>query len=219
MSKQTQNYVRLNVELKVNGVSCPISGEALQALLEEVARNSSFRYRYRSHKRFIGVEPDILELTAEVMSEIIKSPQTEIRSAIAGYGFISKELVGELLFDDQIEVLRQLTQNECALSHLTKSEVFELAERTADYQVIRNIAEAVFNDDELGKGLREHSKLMELLMKHPDSEVRMKVADYFVEQRVKAEEHNDILDATMLSAINNITDARLKQQQERKGNK
>ena len=201
-----QNYVRLNVALVVNGISCSISEEVFTTFLEQITTYKQYRHRIRRGRLF--PEGILDDLSPTMLAEIVQSRQVDHRKAVAGNPDITKEAVAVLLQDEQIEVLRELTENNHALKLMKGREICDIAENTTDAIILRNLA-SIFNvNGDLAKDLSEHTSLIELLSKNPDIEVRKHIAEYLSIQRIEAEQHDEYLDAEMVSMVNKSTESK-----------
>ncbi len=201
-----QNYVRLNVALVVNGISCSISEEVFTTFLEQITTYKQYKSRRRRGNQF--PEGVVDDLPPTMLSEIVQSRQVEHRRAIAGNPDITKEAVATLLDDEQIEVIRELTENINALKLMRGREIYELAQNTTDAIVLRNLANLFYLNNSLVKDLAEHTPLIELLSKNPDCEVRKHIAEFLSIQRIEAEQHDEHLDAEMVSMVNKSIEAK-----------
>jgi len=201
-----QNYVRLNVALVVNGISCSISEEVFTTFLEQITTYKQYRHRIRRGRLF--PEGILDDLSPTMLAEIVQSRQVDHRKAVAGNPDITKEAVAVLLQDEQVEVIRELTENNHALKLMRGREICDLARNTTDAIILRNLA-SVFNvNGDLAKDLSEHTSLIELLSKNPDIEVRKHIAEYLSIQRIEAEQHDEYLDAEMVSMVNKSTESK-----------
>jgi hypothetical protein len=207
-----QKYVRLNVALTVNGISCSISEDMFTTFLEQIITYKQYRHRIRKGRLF--PEGILEDLSPNMLAEIVHSRQVEHRKAIAGNPDITKDAVATLLQDEQVEVVRELTENKHALKLMKGREIYDIAQNTTDAIILRNLA-SIFNvNGDLAKDLSEHTPLIELLSKNPDIEVRKHIAEYLSIQRIEAEQHDEYLDAEMVSMVNKSTDS---MRQDRKG--
>ena len=198
MSQQT--YVRLNVALTVNGVSCSISEELFTTFLEQITTYKQYKYRIKKGRLF--TEGTLKDLSPALLAEIVHSRQVDHRKAIAGNPDITKEAVAVLLQDEQLEVLRELTENKHAIKLMRAHEICDIAQNTTDAIILRNLASIFDVSGDLAKDLSEHTSLIELLVKNPDCEVRKHIAEYLSIQRIEAEQHDDHLDVEMVNMVN-----------------
>lgn len=201
-----QNYVRLNVALTVNGVSCSISEELFTTFLEQITTYKQYKYRLKKGRLFS--EGTLKDLSPTMLAEIVHSRQVDHRKAVAGNPDITKEAVSVLLQDEQIEVIRELTENKHAIKLMKAYEVCEIAEKTTDAFILRNLASIFDVNGDLAKDLSEHTPLIKLLSKNTDCEVRKHIAEYLSIQRIEAEQHDEHLDDEMVSMVNKSTESK-----------
>ncbi|MBK9248788.1 MAG: hypothetical protein IPM69_11890 [Ignavibacteria bacterium] len=210
MSKQ--NYVRLNVALTVNGISCSISEELFSTFLEQIITYKQYKsLSARSNQFPEGVVED---LPPNMLAEIVQSRQLDHRKSVASNPDITKEAVATLLNDEQIEVIRELTENKDALKLMKSRDIYELARYSSDTIILRNLATVFYLDNDLAKDLSEHTPLVELLLKNSDLEVRNRMVEYLSVQRMEVERFDENLDAELVSMVNKSIESK---RQERKG--
>ena len=190
MSKQ--NYVRLNVELTVNGVSCPISENMFSSFLN-CLEYSRFNAQNRSQSKTDSSELDTYELSGDILNEIIKSRQTEHRKCVANYCYITKDVVKILLEDEQNSVLREVVENENAFPYLTPLELLHLIETHNDIEISRNIFGILNNGSKLSNEMQKHPRLMQLFLENTDEEVRKYSVEYLVKKHLQAEKYDHTL--------------------------
>lgn len=197
-----QNYVRLNVELTVNGVSCPISEDMFSSFLKSLEYSRfNTRYRSRSQLKTDSSEPDAYELSGEILNEIIKSRQTEDRKCVANYCYITKDVVKVLLEDEQHSVLRELVENENAFPYLTALELLNLVETHKDIEITRNIFGILTEGSKLSNDMQKHSRLMQLFLQNTDEEVRKHSVNYLVKKHLQSEKYDHTLDPELKEMV------------------
>jgi len=201
-----QTYVRLNVALTVNGVSCSISEELFTTFLEQITTYKQYKYRLKKGRLFS--EGTLKDLSPAMLAEIVHSRQIDHRKAVAGNPDITKAAVAVLLQDEQLEVLRELTENKNALQLMRGREICDIVQNTNDTIILRNLASIFTVSGDLAKDMSEHTPLIEILVKNPDCEVRKHIAEYLSIQRIEAEQHDEYLDAEMVSMVNKSTESK-----------
>ncbi len=180
-----QKYVQLNVELVVNGISCPISEEMFSSFLNCL---DYFRYTptHQSSEKNSSAELDTYQLSGDILSEIAKSRQTEHRKCVARYCYITKDVATTLLDDEQIDVIREVSENENVFQYLTAMELLHLVVSYNDIVITRNVASILMNDSKLSKEMQKDDTLMRLLLQNPDEEVRKFTVEFIVKNRLKS---------------------------------
>ncbi len=201
-----QTYVRLNVALTVNGVSCSISEELFTTFLEQITTYKQYKYRLKKGRLFS--EGTLKDLSPTMLAEIVHSRQVDHRKAVAGNPDITKEAVAVLLQDEQLEVLRELTENKNALQLMRGREICDIAQNTNDTIIFRNLASIFTVSGDLAKDMSEHTPLIEILVKNPDCEVRKHIAEYLSIQRIEAEQHDEHLDDEMVRMVNTSVESK-----------
>lgn len=181
-----QKYVQLNVELVVNGISCPISEEMVSSFLNCL---DYFRYTptHQSSEKTSSAELDTYQLSGAILSEIAKSRQTEHRKCVARYCYITKDVADTLLDDEQIDVIREVSENENVFQYLTAMELLHLVVSYNDIVITRNVASILMNDSKLSKEMQKQQRLMHILLQNPDEEVRKFTVEYIVKKKLQSQ--------------------------------
>ncbi|MBK9248791.1 MAG: hypothetical protein IPM69_11905 [Ignavibacteria bacterium] len=188
MSKQ--NYVRLKVELTVNGVTCPISEE----FMDHILRDSN-----HSRHHFYNTAPK-KQLSDDVVCEIAKSRQLTQRQFVARYTYITREILSDFLSNFDFNILRTLTYNKTALAIMTGDELCALAGHN-DVVIARIIASQI-TEAVLRPKIKETPAIISLLLAQQDTEIRCLLAGYIAEQVVGAEQFHHLIDDDTLQLVN-----------------